>query len=202
MAVWFTHVAFPRQMSSTMQIWNPHAYSTTKKNNAKLLVTVTCKHKGNKLNDSQEKWDKLEVVNYSHENEKMSTFYILTDTACMKGNHCLYSIGLKQMLHASKFTANNSLQWIPRRWEAELKCKTACKMISDAESKQTRNAIFFPHPTNPYPWQYPSRSFAQSRSRASDRCMVFKWALWLSASWFLLHEHFVTQFLGTMHCNS
>lgn len=60
-------------------------------------------------------------------------------------------------------------------------------------SKQERQS-FFPTPTNPYPWQYPWRSFAQSRSSASDRCMVFKWALWLSASWFLLHEHFVTQF--------
>jgi len=117
-----------------------------KKPNAKLFVTLTCKHRGNKVNDSQEKWDTLEVVNYSHENEKMSTFYMLTDTARMKGNHSLYSIGLKQMLHASKFTANNSLQRTSQRWEAELKCKTACEMILDAESKQTRKAIFFPHP--------------------------------------------------------
>lgn len=53
------------------------------------------------MNDSQEKWDKLEGVNYSHENEKMSTFYILTDTARMKGNHCLHSIELKQMHQSS-----------------------------------------------------------------------------------------------------
>lgn len=144
----FTHVAFPRQTSSARQIWNPHAYST-KKNPMQNYLSRWL------VNTEETKWMiarkngihwKLYFMNYSHENEKMSTFYMLTDTARMKGNHSLYSIGLKQMLHASKFTANNSLQRTSQRWEAELKCKTACEMILDAESKQTRKAIFFPHP--------------------------------------------------------
>lgn len=50
MGMWFTHVASPRQMSSTLlsAILKSPGLLNTKKNSAKLFVTMTCKHKETK----------------------------------------------------------------------------------------------------------------------------------------------------------
>lgn len=56
MGMRFTHVASPRQLSSTFPLVNLKSPCLlNRKTNAKLFVTMTPKHKENKVNDNHEK---------------------------------------------------------------------------------------------------------------------------------------------------